>query len=173
MTHELEFEQETKAVKGKYVVEHYRNGELLNTMVFENDIVNVGKDYLLDSFFRNQSQPAAWYIGLVDNSGWTAFASADTPASHSGWNEFTNYSQSNRVAWGPDAAASQSITNTTAATFSITGSGTLKGVFIASNNTKGSTSNTRPSTLWSTAPFTSTVPVVNGDELKITYTLSC
>ena len=66
---------------------------------FHNDITNAGKNALLDSFFRNQTQPAAWYFGLVDNSGFSAFAAGDTMSSHSGWTEFTTYSDSTRVAW--------------------------------------------------------------------------
>jgi hypothetical protein len=47
-------------------------------------------------------------------------------------------------------------------------SGTVKGIFITSNNTKSGTSGK----LWSTALFSADVPVVNGDQLKITYTLN-
>ena len=156
--------------KGKYQVKHFdKDGVLKGTYDIDNDVGTVGKTALLDSFFRNQTQPAAWYIGIIDNSGFTALAVGDTMASHSGWNEFTTYSQSTRVAWGPDAASAASITNGTKATFDITGSGTLKGIFVNSVSTKSGTTGT----LWSTAAFAATVAVVNGDSLKITYTLSC
>lgn len=159
-----------KTFKGRYKIEHRNSkGQLLGTYILDNDIVNVGKDDILNKYFRNGTPPSAWYIGLLDNSGFTALSAADTIASHAGWNEYTNYSQSTRVAWGPDAASSQAVTNSTAAQFDITGSGTLKGIFVVSNSTKGGTSGT----LWSTAAFPSTVPVSNGDQLKITYSLSC
>lgn len=135
---------------------------------FHNDITNAGKNALLDSFFRNQSPPATWYFGLVDNSGFTAFAAGDTMSSHAGWTEFTTYSDSTRVAWTTVTAASQSITNTSVSTFNINGSGTVKGVFVTSVSTKAGTTGT----LWSTAAFTSAVPVSNGDQLKITYTVN-
>ena len=118
--------------------------------------------------FHGTTAIATWYIGLVDNSGFTAFAEADTMSSHGGWNEFTTYSESTRVEWTEDAAASKSITNSTVVTFNITGSGTLKGAFITSDSTKSGTSGT----LWATAAFGSTVPVVNTDQLKITYTVN-
>jgi hypothetical protein len=95
-------------------------------------------------------------------------AASDTMGSHAGWTEFTSYSQANRVAWGPGAAGSQSITNGTPATFDITGSGTVKGIFVANQNTKGGTTGT----LWATALFPSDVPVVNTDQLKVTYTVN-
>lgn len=154
---------------GKYNLLHLDSrGNLLNVYGFKNGIVDVGKNSLLDIMFRNQTQIAAWYFGLVNNSGWTAFADADTMGSHSGWTEFTTYNESTRVAWGPDASASKAITNGTVATFSITGSANLKGIFVASNSTKGGTSGT----LWSTAAFGSVVPVNNGDQLKVTYTVN-
>lgn len=145
-----------------------KDGRLKWKDTFHNDVVTVGKNKLFDVGFRNQTQITAWYFGLVDNSGFTAFAAADTISSHTGWNEFTSYSDSTRIAWSPDAAASGSITNSTAATFSINGSGTLKGLFLVSENTKGGTSGT----LWGTAAFSTTQPVSNGDSFKVTYTIS-
>ncbi len=89
-------------------------------------------------------------------------------SSHAGWTEFTTYSDATRVAWTTVAAASESITNTTVSTFNINGSGTVKGIFVTSVSTKSGTTGT----LWSTAAFTSPVPVSNGDQLKITYTVN-
>ncbi len=154
---------------GKVQVEHRnKDGDLIGVYDINNGIVDVGMVALLDSFFRNQTQPAAWYIGIIDNSGYTALANADTMSSHAGWNEFTTYSQGTRPAWTTVAAASRAISNTTTTDFSITGSGTLKGIFITSNSTKAGTTGT----LWSTATFASNVAVSNGDTLKITYTVN-
>jgi len=157
--------------RGQFQVVHYdKMGHLLGTYDFPNGITNVGKNFILDVMFSDETPVASssWYIGLIDNSGFTALADADTMSSHSGWNEFTSYSEANRVAWGPGAAASQSITNASPATFNISGSGTVKGVFITSNNTKGGTTGY----LWATALFSADVPVSNGDQLKVTYTVS-
>lgn len=157
--------------KGKFKIEHLdKHGNVLGEYDFNNDITNVGKNYILETMFHDGTQIAssAWCIGLISSSGYSALAAADTMASHSGWTEFTGYSQSTRVAWAPGAAASQLITNGTPATFDITGSGTLKGVFITSQNTKSGTSGT----LWATALFAADVPVNNGDQIKITYTVS-
>lgn len=157
--------------KGRFVIEHRnKNGKLLGIYDVPNGITNVGKDKILDDMFNDGTQTAnnSWFVGLIDASGYTQLAAADTMASHAGWNEFTTYSESNRVAWGSGAAASQSTTNASPATFNITGSATIKGVFIVTNNTKsGSTG-----TLWATALFSGDVPVSNGDQLKVTYTVS-
>lgn len=157
-------------LKGTYYVEHYRNGELLGKYEVLNDITNEGKNLIFDVMFNDETQiaNASWFIGLISLTSFSALAAGDTMASHSGWVEFTSYSQANRVAWGSGDAASQSVTNATPATFDMNGSGTVKGIFITSSNTKSGTTGK----LWSTALFSADVPVVNGDQLKITYTLN-
>jgi len=156
------------APRGEFNVEHWRDGKLLGTYKFPNGVTNEGKDHALGATFNLVTQINPWYIGIVDNSGFTAFAAADTMSSHAGWNEFTTYSEATRVDWGEDAASGQAISNSTPATFNITGSGTLQGVFVTSVNTKSGTTGT----LWATASFASTIPVVNTDQLKITYTVT-
>jgi hypothetical protein len=156
---------------GKYQVEHYdKDGNLKGVYDILNDITNEGKNLIFEIMFHDGTQisSASWVIGLISVTGYSGLAAGDTMASHTGWTEFTGYSQANRVAWGPGTAASQSITNATPATFDINASGTVKGVFITSNNVKGGTSGK----LWGTALFTADVPVSNGDQLKITYTAS-
>lgn len=149
-------------------VHHIRNGEVIGVYQTTNGIVDVGVNSLLDVTFRNQTQIASWYMGLVDNSGFTAYANSDTMSSHSGWGELTAYSEATRPQWSPAAASARAVSNSTPIDFTINGSGTVKGVFITSNNTKSGTTGT----LWATASFASTVPVINGDVLKVTYTVS-
>lgn len=157
-------------LNGRWVAEHERPGEFIHKYDFPNDITNQGKNSLFEIMFHDGTQIASssWFIGLISNSGYSALAAGDTMSSHSGWTEFTGYSQGTRVAWGPGAAASQSITNASPATFDITSSGTVKGIFVVSNSTKGGTTGT----LWSTALFSADVPVANADQLRVTYTVS-
>lgn len=155
--------------KGKFVVEHFdSNGKLIETIECKNGVTNVGKDDVLNVMFRATTQSTTWYVGIIDNSGFTAVAGTDTMASHTGWNEFTTYSEAVRQTWTPAAPSSQSISNTTPMTFNITGSATLKGIFTVNNSTKGGTTGT----LWATALFASNVTVNGGDQLKVTYTVS-
>lgn len=173
-------------LRGKFVVEHWRGGKRINEYHFNNGIVNEGKDKLLDVMFDGGTQISAWYLGLIDNSGFTALANDDTyddiDQAGNGWDEFKNYTDGNngdstttRPEWGPDPASGQSITNGTVAVYNITGSGTVKGLFAcggtAGSQTKG---NHAPgATLWATALFTSgDVAVVSSDQLKVTYTVS-
>lgn len=156
--------------KGRFKVEHFRNGKLLETYHFNNDITNEGKNLIFEVMFHDGTQiaNASWFIGLISNSGYSALNATDVMSSHSGWTEFTGYSQSTRVAWGAGTAASQSITNGTPCQFDITSTATLKGIFVPSNSTKSGTTGK----LWATALFSADVPVANGDQIKVTYTIS-
>lgn len=164
--------QDKFGIGGRFQIEHRRDGKLIGIYNVKNTITKVGRDYALGVAFHDDTKIASWYMSLVDNSGFTAVSENDTGASHAGWNEFTTYTYSgggvNRGLWGVGAASSQQVTNATPVTFDITGSGTIKGIFIIGSQAKGATT----STLWTAALFSAGVPVVNGDQLKITYTLS-
>lgn len=163
-------------VSGRFIVQHWRAGQRINEYHFNNGIVNEGKDKLLNVMFDGGTAITAWYLGLIDNSGFTALASDDTyddiNQAGNGWDEFTNYTDGNnadntttRPEWGPDPASAQSITNSTVAVYNITGSGTVKGIFGVGGSTNPNLKGDHAagSTLWATALFTSgDVTVQNG-----------
>ena len=171
--------------RGKFVVEHYRKGVKIGHYEFPNGIANQGKNKLLDVMFHGVSAITTWWLGLISNSGYTALAATDTYAQiggSNGWAEFTDYtdaangdSSSTRPEWTEGAASSQSITNASAVVFNITGSGTVKGLFLvggaAGAQTKGD--HAASAVLWATALFGSGDVSVNAnDQLKVTYTIS-
>ena len=145
-----------------------RLGNVLETIRFRNGIVDVGVRHVYDCAFHAGSQITTWYIGLIDNSGFTALANADTMASHAGWNEFTTYNEATRVEWNEGATSGRTIASATPADFSITGSGTIRGAFLVSNSTKNGTDGV----LWSTGVFANPPTVANGETLKVTYSLT-
>ena len=154
---------------GFYSVDHFDvDGNLKATYELPNGIVDVGMNHILDTQFHGSAAVSPWYISLVDNAAWSAFANADTMAAHAGWAESVAYTEANRVEWTEGAAATRSITNAATVDFSINATVTFKGIFVTSDNTKSGTIGT----LWSTAAFASTVSAVSGDTLKITYTVS-
>lgn len=155
-------------MKGVYLAHHFRGGKFLKTYLINNDITNEGKNLIFDTMFNSATQIATWYSGLISLSGYSALAAADVMNSHAGWTEATGYTQANRVTWGVGAASGQAVTNASPMTFDMNATATIKGIFITSNNTKSGTSGK----LWSTGLFSADVPVVNGDQLKITYTLN-
>lgn len=173
-------------LRGRFQVEHYRNGLLLARQSFPNGIVNEGKDNLFDVYFDGGTQITTWYMLLIDNANFSALAADDTyddiDQAGNGWDEFKDYtdpgnadSTTTRPEWAPDPASGQSISNGTQTVFDITASGTVKGLGIvgggAASNTKGDHAN--DGTLWATALFDQgDTAVVNGDQLKVTYTVS-
>lgn len=139
----------------------------------KNGVTNAGIASLLNVYFGAATQITTWYIGLIDNAGFTGLNAADTMASHAGWSEVGsgNTSNSTRPQWSPGAASGGSVVNGTTVNYSmINGSAlTVYGVFLVSDSTKAGTTGT----LFSTAAFsTGNQPVNNGDTLKITYTVS-
>jgi hypothetical protein len=156
------------ALGGKVKMQHVRNGEVLQEIAYNNGITDEGMNALLDIMFGADAQLTTWYISLINNSGFTALANADTMASHTGWTEFVDYDEATRGEWTEGAAAARAITNASAVVFTINGAGTLKGIFITSNSTKSGTTGT----LWATAAFASNLTVAVSDEIRIIYTVS-
>lgn len=156
---------------GVYHIEHLdKDGNLLSKFDVKNDITTAGKNSIYNIMFNSATQitGSAWCLGLISNAGFSALAAGDTMSSHSGWSEYTGVSNSVRPAWGSGSASGGSITNSSPVTFNINAGGTLYGIFVTSDNTIGGTAGV----LWSTAAFSSTVPVNIGDQIKVTYTLS-
>jgi hypothetical protein len=156
------------SLKGKFHLELFRGGVKLKVMDFSNAITNEGLNELLNVMFHGGTQTLAWYLGLIDSAGFVQLASSDTMASHVGWAESVIYYDSERMGWVNDVASSQQITNSVPVTFLIETAGTVKGIFVTSDITKGGTSGT----LWSTGLFSSDVSVLTGDTIKITYTVT-
>lgn len=153
-------------MRGCYFIEHRNKaGKLIGVYRVPNGITDQGMNDLLDVHFGNDTQHSLWYIGLIDNSGYSGVDPSDTLASHAGWSENTDYS-GNRKNWAVGSASGRSISNGTTADFNITATATLRGIFVTDQET-GTTG-----ILWSTALFSSPVSVQNGDTLKITYTVS-
>ena len=156
-------------MKGKFVVDHFdKDGNLKGQYEFPNGIVDEGMNHILETEFNGGTPVTTWYIGLINNAGYSALSNADVMNSHSGWAETAAYDEATRPEWTAGTASSRSITNATTVDFSINATVTLRGIFITSNNTKSGTTGI----LWSTALFASTVSAVNGDTLKVTYTVS-
>jgi hypothetical protein len=172
-------------LRGSFQVEHVRNGEVLDTYDFPNGIINEGKNKLLDVMFHTVTQIGTWYLGLINLAGYTALAADDTyddiDQAGNGWDEFASYtdpgntnSTVTRPQWTEGAASGQSITNGTVVVFDITGSGTVKGLFlVGGTNAQTKSDHTAANTLWATALFAGgDVAVQNADQLKVTYTVS-
>ena len=172
--------------RGRFVVEHFRNGVKIGQYEFPNGITNQGKNKLLDVMFHGVSAATTWWLGMIDNAGYTALAATDTyqniTQAGNQWAEFTGYndagnseSSSTRPAWTVGAASNQASTNASPVVFDITGSGTVKGLFLVGGiaNAQNKSNHDANGILWATALFgTGDVPVNASDQLKVTYTVS-
>jgi hypothetical protein len=142
----------------------------------KNLVVTVGKNDLLDKYFAGSAYTAAWYMGLVDNASFSAYAAGDTLASHAGWLEFLSYtisgSATNRATPNWDSASAGSKA-TTATTFTISGSGTVLGAIMCTTQARNTASNGGAGILYSAGSFTGgSRAVISGDSLLVTYTAS-
>lgn len=155
-------------MKGRFIVEHRNKaGKLLKKLDITNAIVNEGKNALLDIMFGGATQKTTWYIGLIDNAGFTTLDVTHTHAAHAGWAESTAYTEGARPAWDEAAAAGESMASATPSVFSINTNGTaINGIFVSETSTKGSTAAT---ILWSEASFGAVLNTNSGDTVNVTY----
>jgi hypothetical protein len=155
-------------VRGVYTVECIgSDGSVKWTDTIDNLVTTAGKNALLDTYLGGGTgiTPA---LGLIDSTGWSAVSASDTMASHPGWTESTAYSNATRPAPSFGSASAGSKTSS-ATTFNINASATIKGCFLTSQNTKGGTTGT----LYSAGLFPGgDKPLGSGDTLNITYTAS-
>jgi hypothetical protein len=131
-----------------------------------NLVVTVGKNDLLNQYFRGSSYNAAFFVGLKTAG---SISAADTMSSKS-WTEVTDYSNATRPAFTAAVPSGGSTDNSASpAVFNINGTATVGGCFITTNNTKGGTTGT----LFSATDFATARSVLSGDTLTVTYTISC
>ena len=149
-----------------------KDGNLKWEETAENMVVNQGLQDMNTQYFKASGYTAAWYLGLVTGPGsGNTYAAGNTLASHTGWTENTSYSGTRKaVTFGTATTADPSVISNSASpsTFSMTGSTTIAGAFLASvsSGTSG--------ILFSVANFQSPGDrtVVSGDSLNVTYTFN-
>lgn len=138
----------------------------------QNLVTTEGKNDQLTQYFKGSSYTGAFYVGLINNAGFSALAVGDTAAQiggSNGWAEATTYSESVRQTVTLGSASAGSIDNTASkAVFSINGTVTIYGGFVVTNSTKSGTTGK----LYGEAAFSSTRSVISGDTLTVTVTLT-
>lgn len=159
----LESNSNVKAPKIKYLFECYgKDGNLKWSEEGENLVTTVGKNDILDKYFKGSAYSATWFIGL---KGAGTEVVGDTLASHAGWAEITAYTGTRKaVTWGTVSAGS--LTASSAGSFAITGTTTVAGAFLC-NVTSGTSG-----ILYSVEDFASPRSLASGDTLNVTPTVS-
>lgn len=135
---------------------------------FHNMTTNAGLNHQIGVELAAVSKESTWYLGLINNAGFTNLAAGDTSSSHTGWTELTDYSEGVRQTWTPGSVASQQVTNPTPASFTISGTVSINGAFLISNSTKGGTTGT----LFATGSFGAPQSLIAANVLQVTYTYS-
>ncbi|UOF79364.1 hypothetical protein [Caudoviricetes sp.] len=161
----------TMKVGGVFTYEHVRDGEVIDTWVEPNLVVDEGLNYILDSAMSGATTLTTWYISLFKNNYTPIFS--DTAAAFPGAgvaNEATTeYTEANRPTWVEAGVTSKTITNTLSpAVFTFGTPITIYGAFLVSTNVKGGTTGK----LAAASKFTSSRAMLANDVLNVTYTLT-
>ncbi len=155
--------------KNKYSFECYdKDGNLKWSEDVYNIVVNEGLDDILNQYYKGSAYTASHFVGLTSST--PTIAATDTAASHTGWTEVINYSETSRPTLTLGTVASQAVDNSSnKAVFSIDNTATIGGAFIITDSTKGGTTGI----LVGGAAFsTGDKNVAAGDTLNVTVTLT-
>ena len=154
------------------------NGILKWEDTFPNIVTTVGKNLALDSFLSGTAYTVTGpFLGLISSTTFTAVAAADTMTSHAGWLEAgtanaPTYSGTRKTAVFSAASAGAKALST-ALSFGITGTGTVKGCFLVYGTGAIATIDNTAGTLYSAGLFTGgDKAVVNSDTLQVSYSTS-
>lgn len=144
----------------------------------KNLTVTEGLNNLLTNQFKGSAYTAAWYVGLIDNTGFSALNATDTAAKittttpsggTNSWQENIGYSGGVRPTLTLGTASGGSIDNTASkAVFTASGTETIYGGFVVSSGTQGGTTGT----IYGEAAFSATKSLTSGDTLTVTVTLT-
>jgi hypothetical protein len=163
---------------GTFKAQLIRDGAVIWEDEFPNTVVTVGKNLALDTYLAGSSYSVTGpYMGLISSTSYSAIAAGDTMSSHAGWLEAGSgnaptYSGNRKTAVF-SAASSGSKALSSALSFSITGTGTVKGAFLVFGSGASATVENTSGTLYSAGLFSGgDRAVINGDTLSVTYTAS-
>lgn len=158
---------EALALRGKYFVQHIREGKIIHEEEFPNLVTTAGKNLALDTYLAGSTYTAAFKLGL---KGTGSAAAGDTLASHAGWSEVTAYT-GNRGTPAWSSASGGSKATSSAVSFAINGSATVAGAMLVHGGS-ATPGDTATGTLFSAGDFAASRSVINGDTLNVSYTLS-
>lgn len=166
-------------LKGVYYAKCFdKDGNLLWEDEARNTVVTSGKNLLLNTFMSGSSYTVTGpYMGLISSVSFTAISATDTMSSHSGWTEAGGTNAPTYSGTRPTAAFASasggSIALSANLSFSITGSGTIKGCFIVLGSGAVATIDNTAGTLFSAGLFSGgDQSVVNTNVVQVSYSLS-
>lgn len=156
-------------VGGVFSTEIIRDGISLGIERHANKVVNEGLNHLLGVVLSGVPAITSWFIGLWEDN---VAPAADWTSNNlrTKVTECEAYDEGARQAWQEDGAASQQITNSTKATFTINLSKAVYGAFLTSASPNDGSADAA-GTLFAASLFSVPRNVVDNDQLLVTYTV--
>ncbi len=169
---------EQASAHGTFHAQLVRDGEVIWEDTFSNVITTVGKNLALDTYLAGSAYTVTGpFIGLISSTSDSAVAAGDTMSSHAGWleagvaNAPTYTIPRKTAAWSAASSGAKALSS--ALSFAITGSGTVKGAFLVYGSGAVSTIADTNGTLYSAGLFSGgDRAVINGDTIQVSYTAS-
>lgn len=143
----------------------------------DNVVTTVGKNAVWDAALAGSSYTVTGpYMGLISSASFTAVAAGDTMGSHTGWLEAGSANaptfSGNRPTCAWSAASGGAKALSAALTFSFTGSGTVQGAFIVFGSGAVNTVGSTAGVLFSAGTFSTAQPVISGNTVSVSYSVS-
>jgi hypothetical protein len=170
--------KEETEIKGRWHIECLdADGSLIWEEDIDNVVCTIGKNVALDAFLAGAAYTVVGpFMGLISSTSFTAVAAADTMASHAGWLEAGNantptYTAPRKTcAWAAATAGGKSLS--AALSFAMTGTGTIQGIFLVYGTGALSTIDNTAGTLLSAGTLGAAQPVINGNTVNASYTMT-
>jgi hypothetical protein len=171
--------KENQKIKGTYQVEcRDAQGKLKWMDKIDNLVTTQGKNLALDTILAGAAYTTTGpFMGLISSIGYSAIVVGDTAASHAGWTEAgatnapTYTGPRKTCVFGASAVGVKALT--TALSFAITSTGTIKGCFIALGTGAVSTIDSTAGVIYSAGLLAGgDKAVANTDVLNISYQAS-
>lgn len=172
---------------GVFVAECYgADGRLKWRDEFRNTVVTEGKNAALTHFLKGSTYTASQVLGLIEDTGYSAISATNTAGNitaagggspTNGWNEAPSSTCASRGTPSFGTASAGSLATSSAVSFSIIATDTIKGAFLLCRSTAGTAPTTTVGNtngaLYSAGLFSGgDRAVANGDTLNVTYTAS-
>lgn len=152
----------------EHVVEHIRNGKLIDVETVHNLVPTEGLNHILNVALRAGSPTPNWYVALFEGN-YTPVAGLTAATFPSAATECTAYDEPSRVLWVPAAASGGVVTNSASkAVFTMNATKTVYGIVMSSLLTKGGTTGT----LVSAVRFAASKSVFDDDLLQVTSSIT-
>lgn len=103
---------------------------------FHNQAMNADINDMLTVTYNGGTQKPQWYIAPINATPTPSISAADTSASHAGWAEATTYSEATRQEYNPTVSNKVMTNSSSVATITASGSVTVAGAFVISDNAK-------------------------------------